>query len=143
MEYVMVPVPEEYVAEVAQYLQWNTGEVPPDLWELDSVIRFLDGLDEQARTLLLHAAKCADDIVVLPVTEAAKVLGRSERETLGTLIELNDAARVAGGPLFVLATAVLHETTETGPKAWSVNMPGPLARLLVEASEERLRRQAR
>ncbi len=133
MEYVMVPVPEEFVAEVTQYLQWNTGSIPPDLWDEEGIVRFVDGLDEQARTLLLHAATCASEIVVLPVHDAAVVAGCTDREVVGLVVELNEAVRAVGGPPFVIATALLHEATPTGPDSWSVNMPSPIAELVLDA----------
>jgi hypothetical protein len=134
MEYVMVPVPEEFVAEVTQYLQWNTGTPPPDFWPDDAIARFVEGLDESARAVLLHAARGSDGVVVMPVTDVAEATGCTPREVVGLVVELNEAARNAGGPPFIMATTLLHGEAAGGPEAWSVNMPGAVAKLVLDAT---------
>jgi len=137
MEYVMVPVPEELTARVDQYLRWNVGSLPPDFWPQDAIGVFLDSLDEQARSLLLSVSEAADQVVVLTVHAAAEATGCSDREALGIMMELNDAARIAGGTPFILATAVVDGTTDTGPSAWSINTTGELGRLFLDASSRK------
>jgi hypothetical protein len=134
MEYVMVPVPEEHVAEVAQYLQWSTAKLPSDVWDPDAISSFLQGLDQQARLLLLRAAECAEEVTVLTIPDAAEAAGCSEREILGLMMELNARIGAAGGPPFALATAVIDGTTEIGPRAWTLNMPGAVAELFLDAA---------
>jgi hypothetical protein len=129
MEHVMVPVPEEHLAEVKQYLQWNTASVPMGSWDTDAAAHFVTSLDELAARVLMHAAAAADEVVVLTIPDAAAAAGCTEREILGLVVELNAAARAASGPPFILATALVHGTTETGPQGWTLNMPGDVARL--------------
>ena len=135
MEYVMVPVPQEFVAEVTQWLQWNTGTLPPDAWDDDAIVRFVENLDERARAVLLHVARGSDQVVVMPVTDVAAETGCTPREVIGLVVELNEAARNSGGPGFILATTLLHGQTAAGPESWSVNMPGAVAALLLDATD--------
>ena len=134
MEYVMVPVPEELTTQVDQYLRWNVGDLPPDFWPQDAIRGFVDSLDEQARTLLLHVAVAAEQVVPVSVRATAEATGCSVREALGIMMELNDAARGAGGPVFILATTLIDGATESGPDAWNFNTNGDLGRLFLDAS---------
>lgn len=135
MEYVMVPVPEEFVAQVTQYLHWNTGSLPPDFWPPDAIARMLEQLDDEASRFLMHVAHSAHDVVVLSVPDAAAATRCSEREVLGLIVELNDAVRVSCGLPFAIATAVREGEPASGPQSWTVNMPGDIAKALVEAAE--------
>ena len=136
MEYVMVPVPSELVAEVQQFLQWNTGKLPPDFWGRAEIVEFLNGLDAKALKLVLHAGVAADEVVVLSIHDAAEAAGCSDREVLGLMVELNDAVRAQGGPPFFLATALRHGATGGGPQAWTLNMPGAVAEVVLAAARE-------
>lgn len=135
MEYVMVPVPEEFVAQVTQYLHWNTGSLPPDAWPPDAIARLLGDLDEAARRVLLYVAKSAEEVVVVSVHDAAETAGCSDRELLGLIVELNDAVRLSCGLPFAMATSVREGASGTGPQTWAVNMPGDIAKLLLDAAK--------
>jgi hypothetical protein len=94
-EYVLVPVPEEAVAEVEQFLRWGGTKprlAPP--WNADTIGTLLDAVDEPTRALVVGVAT---DLVardhVTRVHEAAARLGFSDRETLGLVIELNELVK--------------------------------------------------
>ena len=130
----MVPVPEEHLAEVLAYLRWGFSGMPSEGWDLDAIAQLLRDARRAGRRLLLHTADAAERGVILTIADAATAAGCSEREVLGMLIELNEAVRSAGGPLIVLATAMLHDTTETGPNVWSINMPRDVALFMLNAA---------
>lgn len=134
MEYVMVPVPQEHAAAVAQFLQWGIVKFPPGPWDRETTERFLAGLDDRPRAVLLAVAQAAVDGDVIPIGRAAEAGGCSEHEVLGVMMELNDAVSAAGGPTFFLATAVIEGSTETGLPSWSLNMLSDIARPFVEAA---------
>ena len=96
MTYVMVPVPEELVAEVKQFLRW--GLAGPLLGDLDDdgAARFFASLDDEAAKFLLVVADAALESRVLPVAAAAAATGCSEREALGLMAELNTAVQYFG-----------------------------------------------
>jgi hypothetical protein len=98
MEYVMVPVPEEHVAEVEKFLQLNTMKTASKVLDHDTAARLLGGLEEHARAFLLQAAEAADERVAFTVGDAAEAAGCTEREVLGLTVELNNAFSDAGGP---------------------------------------------
>ncbi len=135
MEYVMVPVPEEFVAQVTQYLHWNTGSLPPDFWPPDAIARMLARFDDEASRFVMYVAHSAEDVVINSVSDVAAATGCSEREVLGLIAELNDAVRTSCGLPFAIATAVREGSTETGPKSWTVNMPGDIAKLILNAAD--------
>jgi hypothetical protein len=134
MQYIMVPVPEEHAAAVAHYLQWNVGQVGYDGWEPDEVVAFLRALPDASRALLLKVAAAADEVVTLSVIEGAQVAGCSEYEVLGLMMELNEAIGLAGGPPFSVATEVRPDATESGPRSWTLKMPGSVATMFLDGA---------
>lgn len=98
MEYVMVPVPEELVAEVKDYLDWNLatkGTVEPNA---DALRQVWDDTEPTIRTILRYTAEhCADDDPphLLDVAREADV---SSHTLMGMLIETNTRLRELGGP---------------------------------------------
>jgi hypothetical protein len=137
MEFVMVPVPEELVHGVAQYLQWKAWTATTGVWDESAVTRLLGDLDEPARALLVHAAESAQETLVLTVRDAAQAAGCSEREVLGITVELNETVRLLGGPPFVLAPSLLDAQSETRPRAWKLDLGDDMARLVRAAAERR------
>ena len=134
LEYVKVPVPEELVAEVTQFMQWNLTKMDVSSFDAADAARLLDELDEPGRRLVVRAAECSVETIVLTVPDAAELTGLSEREVIGFVIEFNDAVRRAGSIWVALATGMAHETTEQGPKAWTLSMPSELGELLLMAA---------
>jgi hypothetical protein len=135
MEYVMIPVPEQIRANVDQYLRWNVGTAPAAAqWDLEAVGALIREIDEQARALLIVAADASVEVTLLSLPVAAERAGCSVREALGIVLEMNDAIRQASGPAFSLATDKIENSDETGPRGWSLNMPGDVAKFLLRCA---------
>jgi hypothetical protein len=133
-EHVMIPVPEEHVSKVHAYLTWRAPKVAPDDWDRDAVVRQLDQLDPLAREFLVAAAADSYEVDFVSVPDAARRHGVSEREILGLIIELNHVLRVTGGPLFSFVTVQIPDEPDEGPRSWSVNMAGDVARFVLIAA---------
>jgi hypothetical protein len=132
MEYVMVPVPEEHADTVMNHLRWNVGKpAVADRWDEASIADLVEQADAPTRALLGAVAMAELDERELTVTEAAGLLEVSEREVVGTVIELNQLHQVPGAPTFVL---MMREVpANDGAPAWGkraiVAAPG-VARLV-------------
>jgi len=93
-ESVLVPVPREMVVEVTQYLarlQWASSGIRA--WSSDELLRLLEGLDDQGRTLVraVAHAKLVGDRDLLD-TQVARSTGLTTREVAGLVREINDVA---------------------------------------------------
>jgi hypothetical protein len=132
MQYVMVPVPPELVAQVEHYLAWNTGRAE-STWDHDAAARFLDALDPRGRSLLVQAADASFDARILTCAEVAAALDCSELEVLGRAIELNESCRRAGGPVF-LVTANVPDDVDGVAQPRRLDMPIDVARRVLDAS---------
>ncbi len=149
MEYVQVPIPEEHVAGVLQFVQtlryahFSAQTLSPGEWDQTAMARLLRDLDGRARTLLLRAADVAaaaekaragDDVEVLTIRNAARELGCTEREVLGLIVELNDVVRRDAGPPFALVTGDVDGSPGMGAFSWPITMAGDTARFLLAAA---------
>ena len=97
----MVPVPEELVEEVHVYLRYQDDLKRAAATPVDASLdrprmdALLAGLDDDARAVLrLLATRQGENPTVL---ELAASLGRTPREVVGTIYELNLALTEAGG----------------------------------------------
>jgi hypothetical protein len=134
MEYVMVPVPEEHLAEVNQFLKWGLVTLPTiEGWDQDAIARFLGELEEPSRSFLLLVAKASAEFTVLTIQDAGEASGRSVHEVLGMVVTLNEAIRAAGGPPIALAIDAQVDSPELGPSGWSLNMVAEVAAAFLDA----------
>ncbi len=90
MSYVLVPVPDEFVADVEQFLfQLRLRE---DLapFDEDAMAEHLLSLDEEPRSIMLTIAEAVVQKRPYSDVELAELLGVSVRELLGLLTDIND-----------------------------------------------------
>ena len=102
MEYVMVPVPEDLVSEVEQFMRQAAAEKQTVELDTETAARLMRDCDPRARGVLLAAAAAAVEGNRFTVTEAAAAAGCSEPEVLGLLVILNKSVVVATGTLAVV-----------------------------------------
>jgi hypothetical protein len=121
MEYVMVPVPEEHVGDVENFLRVRTAKAMETGLDQEAAARLLHELDEHARRVLLDTASAAEEGVVRTIGDAAKAAGCTEREVLGLLVELNSTVASAGGPPLTVIP-VLRTNSATRPLTIAPNI---------------------
>jgi hypothetical protein len=133
-EYVMVPVPEDLVPRVEQFLQWNVTQVggPALPWGEDEYVRFLTSLDQPCRALLVAVAQAAHAALPFSLRDASVAAACSEREVLGIVVELNDSVRRGGGPPFVMLTTA--DESDGSSQDWPINMPDSIAVMILTAA---------
>jgi hypothetical protein len=108
MDYVMVPIPEEHLADAKLFLMQRDmiamaarGGTPVTE---ESVFTLLSALNPRARTVLLLLAETAIEGNHLTVGEIAASLGWSVHETSGIVHELRELVWEALGPVMTLMT---------------------------------------
>ena len=89
----MVPVPEEYVAAVEQFLNWGRRTQDPDPWTTDQMEALFAAIDAPSRLMLDTIAAELHRDRVAGVGEVAAVVGCSARELLGLVMDVNDTVR--------------------------------------------------
>jgi hypothetical protein len=93
MPYVMVPVPEEHVEEVMQFMLRTMSRASQEDWTLESVSSMFNEADELTRTLLSFTARATIKGVEVLEADAAAAVQLSHRETGAIVRELNETAR--------------------------------------------------
>ena len=118
MPYVMVPVPEEHVQDVMQFVLREMAKASLVPWDDDSVSALFHEVDEASRSLLAYAARAALSGTDLAETEAADMMQLRPREVAGIIRDLNDrAAKADRSPVLGARTV-----TETLPNGRTVEM---------------------
>lgn len=139
MSYVMVPVPEDRVADVMQYVVRLMAQASLEDWTEASITQLFDDIDEPSRALLstVASASLAGERLTEPDARARVEL--SWRETMGLVRELNDIAREENHPPLVLRRTV-DETLPNGRtrEVRLLVMPEEIARLVHEADRAHL-----
>jgi hypothetical protein len=111
MPYVMVPVPEEHVEDVMQFILRATLRANQEDWDQDAVISVWDDADELTRTLISFIARATVNETEVFETDAATAVQLSGRETAAIIRELNETAREFNRPNFLTR----HPTVEVLP----------------------------
>src|SRR4051812_10210128 len=95
MEFVMVPVPEEHVIDVMQYVARLVARASIVPWDEEAMSKLFGDVDEACRSLLSLVARAtvADKEVI--EQDAADLLELNVREVRDILRDLNDEARQA------------------------------------------------
>jgi hypothetical protein len=106
MPYVMVPVPEEHVEDVMQFILRAIARASIEPWDADSVGRVFLEVDEASRSLLAFVARAAADGSDLDAAEAARKIQLTVRESLGIMNELNALSRDQNRPILITARMV-------------------------------------
>jgi hypothetical protein len=93
MEYVMVPVPDEFVVDVMQYVARLVARASVVPWTKEAVEEFFDELDETNKALLSLVARYTVAGKEVGYDEAMETLELSQREIRAITGEINLAAQ--------------------------------------------------
>jgi predicted ATP-dependent protease len=113
MPYVMVPVPEEHVQDVMQFIIREVAKASLEPWDEDSVTQLFREVDEESRSLLAYAARVAITGKEISEAEAADLMQLRQREMAGIIRDLNERASKANRPI-LLTTRTVTETLPNG-----------------------------
>jgi hypothetical protein len=111
MPYVMVPVPEEHVQDVMQFILREVARASIEPWDEASISQLFHEVDEASRSLLAYTARASLSGTDITERQAADMMQLRPREVTGILRELNEQAAKANRPSLVTARTV----TETLP----------------------------
>jgi hypothetical protein len=106
MPYVMIPVPEEHVEEVMQFVLRSIARAAIDPWDPESITEIFEQVDEASRSLLAFVARGSVDGGELDAADAARKIQLTVREATGIMNELNALTRDANRPTLILARSV-------------------------------------
>ena len=101
MPYVMVPVPEEHVEEVMQFMLRSMARASQEDWDQENVTRVFSEVDELSKTLLSHIARATVAGKEVFEGDAAAAVQLSPRETTAIVRELNEIAREENRPSMI------------------------------------------
>jgi len=96
MPYVMVPVPEEHVEDVMNFVLRAMARASQQPWDEDSVLALFLEVDELSRALLAYVARATLAGQDITEVEAARMVQLTGRETIAIQRELNELARQDG-----------------------------------------------
>lgn len=113
MSFVMVPVPEDRVADVMQYVVRLMAQAAMEEWDGESVSELFASIDEPSRALLSAVAVSVLDGDPPSLENVAAQIEMSVRETMGILREVNELARDDSHPP-VLVPRSAKETLPNG-----------------------------
>lgn len=106
MPYVMIPVPEEHVEEVMQFILRAIALATIEPWEPESINALYAEVDEATRSLLAFVARAAAEEGELSDADAAQRIQMTVRETAGIMTELNAMTRETNRPQLISVRAV-------------------------------------
>ena len=124
-EHVMVPVPEQHVAAVEQYLNWGRKTKDPDPWTTEQLTTLYAAIDAPSRLMLEAVARELHRERVASIGQVAEEVGCSARELLGLVMEVNDTVRKSvEGQQFVVwpRQGPLESSTGPGIDTWVIAM---------------------
>jgi hypothetical protein len=98
MPYVMIPVPEEHVEDVMQFVLRAIARGRIEPWTAESITEVYEEVDEASRSLLAFVARAVLEGVELSIVEAAQKVQLSARETNGILSEIARETRDGARP---------------------------------------------
>lgn len=102
MPYVMVPVPEEHVEEVMQFMLRAMSRANLAEWDQESVDALYAQIDEFGRSALAVVGRHAAAEKELPEADLASFLQLSPRESIAIVREVNEACRELERPSLLL-----------------------------------------
>lgn len=98
----MVPVPEEHADAVKRYVAWADAGRETTPWDGSSLSDVLAGLPPPGRDLVSLVAQVTLEGDPLSIPDAGHRLGRTAREILGTIVEVNHLAPPRSGSGYLL-----------------------------------------
>jgi hypothetical protein len=135
----MVPVPEEHVEDVMNFVLRAMARAALQPWDEDSMTRLFLEVDELSRTLLAFVARATLGGRDVTEVEAARTVQLTGRETIAIQRELNDLARQEGREPLITTRTVPQllpngRTTERNV----LTMEEQVARLVTHAERQEL-----
>jgi hypothetical protein len=132
MPYVMVPVPEEHVQDVMQFVLREVAKASQLPWDEESVTELFREVDEPSRSLLAYVARAVMSGRDITELQAADMMQLRQREVGGLTRELNERAAKANHPNLV-TTRLVTEVLPNGRTAekrvlWMSEDLAPLVR---------------
>lgn len=106
MPYVMVPVPEEHVEDVMQFILRAIARASIVPWDEASLADSYHEVDETTRSLLAFVARAQSEGKELDTLAAARQIQMTPREVNGILNELQTMTRDANRPPLVAVRTV-------------------------------------
>jgi hypothetical protein len=106
MPYVMVPVPEQHVAEVMEFILRSLERASIRPWDAESINQMFGDVDEASRSLLAFVARSVADDGELDASDAARRIQLTARDLTGIMSEVNARARDADRPPLMSARNV-------------------------------------
>jgi hypothetical protein len=117
MPYVMVPVPEEHVQDVMQFVLREMARAALEPWDEESISALFHEVDEASRSLLAYVARATLSGADIAEAEAADMMQLRQREVAGILRDLNERAAKASRPPLMGARTI----TETLPNGRAID----------------------
>ena len=140
MPYVMVPVPEQHVAEVMQFVLAAITRASIRAWDAESIGHLYADVDEGSRSLLAFVARASVGGGELDAADAARMIQMSTRDVAGIVNELNGRARDEGRAILITARNVTDRLPNGRVTEKRVlQIAGDVAELVHEAEQEELR----
>jgi hypothetical protein len=90
MPYVMVPVPEEHVQDVMQFILREMAKASLEPWDSESVSELFHEVDEAGRSLLAYTARASMSGTDITEAQAADMMQLRQREVAGIVRDLNE-----------------------------------------------------
>lgn len=136
MPYVMVPVPEEHVEEVMQFMLRAMAKANQTPWDRESIDELFAEIDEFSKALLGTVARAVEAETELFEEDATRAVQLNPRETSAIIRELNDRARDLNRPS-LLGRRPVNETLPNGRvmERNAIFMEADIAPLVVEAEK--------
>lgn len=136
MPYVMLPVPEEHVEEVMQFVLRAIAEASIEPWDAESINVLYNDVDESTRSLLAFVARAAADEGELSDVDAARRIQMTVRETGGIMNDLNATTRESKRPQLISIRVVSERTPNGRVVDRRVLLMDPEIAALVRAAEK-------
>jgi hypothetical protein len=136
MGYVMVPVPEEHVEAVMQFVLREMARASLQPWDEPSVTQVYEEVDEATRSLLAFVARATLEGVDLSDAEAAAKIQLTAREAIGIVNELQVLTRDASRPPLLSPRAATERLPNGRTTTKRVITMEPEVAELVRAVEE-------
>jgi hypothetical protein len=100
--YVMVPVPEGLADDVARFVQYTVAAADRPELDDEKVAIGVGSLDEPCLALLAHVVDSTLNARLATLPDLMAMLRCSEREVLGTIVEINQLMWIAGAPVALM-----------------------------------------
>jgi hypothetical protein len=131
MEYVMVPVPNEFVVDVMQYVSRLVSQASLVPWDKEALGDFFDSIEETGKALLSLVARYTVADKDIGYDQASEQLELSDREIREIAREINmGAQRQHFEPLLVTRETAVQLRSGRTTQRWLFIMAEPVARMI-------------